>query len=701
MNNLSFLSPFAAAWWLLALLPVLVHLFNRLRHRKLPWAAMMFLRMANRKSTRYAKLRQWLVLLFRVLVVVALLFALSRPKVGGWVAGMFGGKPDVILIILDGSASMGAQGSDGSRYEDAVDLMVKTVKTYGDDTRIVLLRHTDTRPQEVKDHVALRNLAGKQVTDTAADLPGLLEAAANWFRETIPGRGEIWIASDLQASNWDPSAKERWSRLVNNLDGLPQKVRVQLMAFNREMPNNVSIRIKEVNRHRVGDKAELELEFEFICETAISRDVDVEVFIDGKKSSFSITMEGASHIQQERFALEKFEQGGSGYAELVDNEDGNTQDNRAYFVYGAPDKARAAVVGDPDEFSTRFLKLAAAPNPTNTNQISQIIAPIKIPGAAWADYSMVLWQGELPSGETAEKFTSYLKAGGIMVCFPGNGKGGETFNGIKWGPVARAQKDGKEFENWQALVAAEEKNDHLGFVIDNWNDNEGPFKRTEEGLYLPVGELRINMRRPILHDEGTVLANLSNGDAMVLRKNIEKGQLIVFGTQPTDQWSSLTEGIVLVPMLQRLFIHGEAMSSGRFAQGRILAVGDDRSRKGERWVSMDTEEGSGKEFNEQAGIFRLHESNRVVAMNRPAREDAVVPLDTSKVKGLFGEVSVFMTEERLDGAVDDPEEIWKWFLAAMALALLIEGFLILPKSTDERVEIQSSTTGKVQTQRAS
>ncbi len=288
-----------------------------------------------------------------------------------------------------------------------------------------------------------------------------------------------------------------------------------------------------------------------------------------------------------------------------------------------------------------------------------------------------------------------------MVCFPGNDKGGETFNGIKWGPVARAQKGGKEFENWQALVAAEEKNDHLGFVIDNWNDNEGPFKRTEEGLYLPVGELRINMRRPILHDEGTVLANLSNGDAMVLRKNIEKGQLIVFGTQPTDQWSSLTEGIVLVPMLQRLFIHGEAMSSGRFAQGRILAVGDDRSRKGERWVSMDTEEGSGKEFNEQAGIFRLHESNRVVAMNRPAREDAVVPLDTSKVKGLFGEVSVFMTEERLDGAVDDPEEIWKWFLAAMALALLIEGFLILPKSTDERVEIQSSTTGKVQTQRAS
>ena len=50
---------------LLGFLPIMIHLFNRLRHRKLPWAAMMFLRMANRKSTRYAKLRQWLVLLKR------------------------------------------------------------------------------------------------------------------------------------------------------------------------------------------------------------------------------------------------------------------------------------------------------------------------------------------------------------------------------------------------------------------------------------------------------------------------------------------------------------------------------------------------------------------------------------------------------------------------------------------------------------
>ena len=187
---------------------------------------------------------------------------------------------------------------------------------------------------------------------------------------------------------------------------------------------------------------------------------------------------------------------------------------------------------------------------------------------------------------------------------------------------------------------------------------------------------------------------------MVLRKSIGKGQMIFCGTQPSDEWSSLTEGIVLVPMLQRLLTHGEAMRSGRYAQGHIMAAGDDRSREGERWVSVGTAEGSGREFNEQAGIYRLNESKRVVAVNRPAREDVAAALDVGEVSELFGKVSVSMTQEQSGGAAEDPKEIWKWFLAAMALALLIEGFLILPKSADERVEIQTSTTGKVQPQQA-
>ena len=188
---------------------------------------------------------------------------------------------------------------------------------------------------------------------------------------------------------------------------------------------------------------------------------------------------------------------------------------------------------------------------------------------------------------------------------------------------------------------------------------------------------------------------------MLLRKNIGKGQLVFFGTQPSDRWSSLTEGIVLVPALKRLLMEGNAMSSGRFIEGRMLSAGDDRSRSGERWLEVGSDiTRPDKAFDTDAGIYRLANSQRVVAVNRPAREDSNVMLEPDSVQRLFGEVPLALTQKRADDAAEDPKEIWKWFLAAMALALLIEGFLVLPKSTDERVEIQSSITGKVPTQQA-
>jgi hypothetical protein len=379
--------------------------------------------------------------------------------------------------------------------------------------------------------------------------------------------------------------------------------------------------------------------------------------------------------------------------ELVDKEDGNAQDNVAYFVYGEPVKAKTAVVGTPDLFPTQFLNLAAAPDPANTNQVSEVIPPGGTEGRVWTDYAMVLWQDKLPQGDLAEKLTQYVKAGGLVVCFPNQAPDEVRFNGLGWGALKRYEDNGKQFETWQQLVAAENDQEHLGFKITSYTDNEGPLQRTEEGLYLPVDDLRVNQRRAIEGD-GLIQAAFEDGVPWLMAKTVGRGQVVFCGTQPSDAWSSLTEGLVLVPMLQRLLSQGEAMLSGRFVQGHMLSAGDDRANEGERWVSEEVGEGSAKDFNSQAGVYRM--GQRLVAVNRPEREDLSPSLEADGVRGLFGEVPVALAQEKAqDGASDDPKEIWQWFLVAMAMALLIEGILILPKGTDERVEIQTTASGKV------
>ena len=255
---------------------------------------MMFLRMANRKSTKYAKVRQWLVLLFRMLAVMALVFAISRPAAGGFLKGMMSGKPDVILIIVDRSASMGASQGEKTRLERAVEVIMDSSKKFGDEVRYVVMEHTDERPREVKGGVsALPDVISKEVTDTAADIPTLLESAVEWFAETKPGIRQIWVASDLQSSNWDPAAEKRWRQLSGKIEGLPQSVGVRLMALDEEMPTNVSVRLLEAGRQRTADEVELVLKLEFTRGSALPVELDLAVQIEGQNKSATVAMEGA------------------------------------------------------------------------------------------------------------------------------------------------------------------------------------------------------------------------------------------------------------------------------------------------------------------------------------------------------------------------------------------------------------------------
>src|SRR5580658_6333882 len=103
---MTFLQPYLL--WLLpfAALPVVIHLLNRMRFRTVHWAATKFLFSANRASTRYARLRQILLLACRVLALLAMLLAVARPLAGGWAGWMLSTSPDVVLILVDRSASM-------------------------------------------------------------------------------------------------------------------------------------------------------------------------------------------------------------------------------------------------------------------------------------------------------------------------------------------------------------------------------------------------------------------------------------------------------------------------------------------------------------------------------------------------------------------------------------------------------------------
>ncbi len=95
-------------WWGLPLVaaPLLIHLINLLRHRRVEWAAMEFLLASRKKYRTRAVLRQFLLLALRTLAIAGLVFALAQPRWRSSWAGLFGGGGRH-LVLLDDSYSMG------------------------------------------------------------------------------------------------------------------------------------------------------------------------------------------------------------------------------------------------------------------------------------------------------------------------------------------------------------------------------------------------------------------------------------------------------------------------------------------------------------------------------------------------------------------------------------------------------------------
>src|SRR5438874_280129 len=228
---MTFLQPYILWGLPLVLLPVLIHLINRLRHRRQPWAAMRFLIAATRSSISHARLRQILVLMFRVLAVLMLILFLSRPLAGGWLGWAVSSAPDAVLVLLDRSASMETRlaGTSTTRRQQALKLIAEAAKGFQQSSHIILIDSALRTPQEIANGSNLQELALTAPTDTAADIPAMMQSAVQWLIENHAGTAEIWIASDMQRSNWLPD-DFRWKSVVSQLTSLPQKVRVRLLS---------------------------------------------------------------------------------------------------------------------------------------------------------------------------------------------------------------------------------------------------------------------------------------------------------------------------------------------------------------------------------------------------------------------------------------------------------------------------------------
>jgi hypothetical protein len=650
---MSFLQPWMLAALPLALLPVIIHLINQRRYQNVPWAAMMFLIAANRMSRGFARIRQWLILAVRVAALAALLVAVARPLAGGWLGLAGGGRADTTLLVIDRSASMGSggAGSGATKLQSGLAQLAGALETTGSG-RWVLIESGSGVPRELESPAALRDAQALGPTAASADLPALLESARSYIAENKVGRTEVWILSDLRAADWDADSG-RWTALRDAFLAFPQGVRFHLLAYPQSEPGNLGVRAGDVRLRETSEGAEL------LVSVALTRDgneqaprsVPLRFEIDGARSEVAVEITGSRHeLKDHRIALGKAATRGWGRVSIP--ADGNPSDDEFYFVYDVPPTRTALVVAD-DPQAVEAIGLAAgiAPEAGVTCAV-ETAAREQLSALDWESIALLVWQGELPSGDAAPLVQAFLDRGGDAIFLPPRGASGIEFAGVKWTGWTEAPQD---------------------VAVEGWRGDQDLLAQTRSGAPLPGGTHQVR-RHCGLEGELTPLATLKGGAPLLARATTERGAAYFLATTPAAGDSSLAvDGVALYVLVHRAMAAGAAS----LGQTRQLDAGESKAA-GAAWTRVaGAEEALSTEYPIQAGVYTAGE--RLMAVNRTAAEDAPTTLDDDRVDALFRGLDFARVEATAGQAPSLIEEIWRAFLTAMLILLVGEAVLCLPK----------------------
>jgi hypothetical protein len=223
-------------------LPVLIHLINMLRHRRVEWAAMEFLLLSQKKHRTWIILKQLLLLLMRMAAIAAVVLIVARPRVQDRWGSLLGTDKTHHIILLDDSFSMSDRWGDTSAFDQAKKVMqrVGEAAVRQPSPQVVsLLRFSKAgqyggglQPEIIKEQVDKEfseRLAGRlktmEVSQTAAEPVQSLEAVGKWLGDDQGERRIVYIISDFRARQWAEPTELRKRLLELN----EQKVEVRLV----------------------------------------------------------------------------------------------------------------------------------------------------------------------------------------------------------------------------------------------------------------------------------------------------------------------------------------------------------------------------------------------------------------------------------------------------------------------------------------
>lgn len=551
-----FLNPAVLIGLAAASIPVILHLLNLRKLKRIEFSTLRFLKELQKQRIRKLRMKQWLLLLLRVLAVVFLVLAFARPALEEVsISGITSAAKTTSVIIIDDSPSMAVIGTGGSYLNQAKSAALRVTDRMkeGDEAAVILLSDLyGDPPTLISSTDELRKqIENADVTAVSGTLEAGIGKAAQLLGESRNFNKELYIFSDFQKSRLNLSGNP-----ADYASQLHSQVRVFLMQPTPAEVSNASVSslVVETRLFEKGKTLSVTAGIQNHSGASINR--TVSLFLANERiAQKSVTIEAHQTLP---VPLEG-RIGASGYLEIAvkTDEDAIQGDDQRTSVVYVPEKTTVMILSDLEN-DTRFLKLAlqAASASSGMEVISAGI--LQAHSLDYRNISCVVLVGseQFPAGKRLQE---YVEKGGGLVIFPGNNSTSLRFSGML--TSLGLPPSGEPVQIEKGVSFGEPELLHPLFAGLFGEGEKKQFESPDVYRYFPIPS----------SGSGKTVIPLFGGNPFLSEFKKGNGKILLYAAAPTAEASSLPLKSIFVPLMVKSVLYASAQE----LQESVTLTGDE------------------------------------------------------------------------------------------------------------------------------
>jgi Aerotolerance regulator N-terminal/CARDB len=564
----SYVLPWGAA---LASVPIIVHLINRLRYRRVRFAAMEFLLKSQQRNRRRLMIEQLLLLLLRIAIVAGILLLISRLVLDPSALWAFRGGKSHHVVLLDDSGSMRDRWGETSAFKEGL-AIVRRLAAEGarrpgtQQCTLILLSQPDHPLFQKRDVnnafvVEMENAFERlECKHESLDLVTGVDAAAKLISQDAATVRHLHIVSDFRAKDW----RDRQALRAAFLAAAKTGASIDLAKTVGETHDNLAITDLggEIRAAAVGVPVRLSVTVRNFG-SKVAQNVRLAILADGVALARSVEIDKLEAGQQDKRETDvTFKKPGKHTVEVQLPDDALSADNKRVVAVDINVANPVLIIdGDPESDDGYYVSTALSADSSITGYSTRIESADFLRHGSLDQFRCIYMLNvrDIPA-DAVEILGDYVRRGGGLVWFLGDVVNTSFYNEVLY--PAGGLFPVRLGRNAKQAVRADETSLAPDLTFTN-NPIFSVYKGGESNPF--VEDVRIQTWIPVADDwvrddnqrkdPVSTIAYLPGHEPFAFEGKIGKGHVAAFLTSAGPKWNTWSRNPSVVVFQLELVKH--------------------------------------------------------------------------------------------------------------------------------------------------